>query len=168
MLRKRIGVNRAAFFDMKDYGQMLTQKVGWGTFDLAPDEALLVEVKVGTGCRYWSYQLVDDSLFSIDWMNRQSNLNGHTAQVDKDGVFRVVVSARDPGVPNWLDNAGYPAGGMQIRWERCATYPAEHSSRVVKVDALRSYLPADTPAVSADARRWAESSQGVRIAEPGR
>ena len=38
--------------------------------------------------------------------NRQSSLNGHQAVLDPDGVFRAVISARDPGVPNWLDTGG--------------------------------------------------------------
>ena len=44
---------------------------------------------------------------TIDYANHQSSLNGFQAVLDDDGVFRAVVSARDPGVANWLDTAGH-------------------------------------------------------------
>ena len=32
------------------------------------------------------------------------------------GKFRAVISLEDPGVPNWLDPAGYTEGGIYGRW----------------------------------------------------
>ena len=55
-------------------------------------------------------QLTDELWSSVDWQNRQSSLNGYTAKLDKDGKFGAVISAQDPGAPNWLDNMGLKRG----------------------------------------------------------
>src|SRR3546814_7205853 len=71
-----------------------------GAYQLAPDEALLVEAKVPETCGYWSLILTDDVYETTDWVNNHSSLNDAQARVDKDGLFRAVISAQDPGVPN--------------------------------------------------------------------
>src|SRR3546814_18709948 len=85
-------------------------------YQLAPDEALLVEAKVPETCGYWSLILTDDVYETTDWVNNHSSLNDAQARVDKDGLFRAVISAQDPGVPNWLDTAGNASGAVQGRW----------------------------------------------------
>ena len=139
------------YFDFAVYGGISTQRNGEAAFQLAPDEALIIETNMPEKCRYWSIHTMDDHAFLIDWMNRQSNLNGFNAKIDADGVFRAVVSAQDPGVPNWIDNAGYKTGSIQSRWERCTRYP-DHTVVKVKVAEVRNYLPAETPVVSAEER----------------
>jgi hypothetical protein len=91
---------------------------------------------------------------ATEYVQRQSSLNGHQARVDDDGCFRAVISIRDPGVPNWLDTAGYRQGTMIGRWFGCSSHP-EPTLRKVKLDAIRTYLPTSTPVVSADDRRAA-------------
>src|SRR3546814_18766933 len=78
-------------------------------------------------------------------------MNADKARVDKDGLFRAVISAQDPGVPNWLDTAGNASGAVQGRWLDCSDKPIP-DTRVVKVKELRKYLPADTPSVTAEQR----------------
>ena len=126
------------------------QKYANGTFELEPDEALILESSVPE-CRYWGVQLVDDLFLSIDWMNRQTSLNGHTARLDRDGRLRAVISARDPGVPNWLDTAGYRSGGIQGRWKHSDQWPELRMFKV-HVDRVREHLPDDTPAISLEER----------------
>jgi hypothetical protein len=67
--------------------------------------------------------------------------------VDADGVVRYVVSAKDPGVPNWLDTSGYASGAIQGRWADCSSNPIP---TVRKVDFLqiRDSLPSGTPTVT--------------------
>ena len=80
-----------------------------GSWQLAPDEALLVEVAPPQGL-YWSYSLGNPWWETIDYGAHQSSLNGHQASVDDDGTLRVVIAHEDPGVANWLDTAGHSAG----------------------------------------------------------
>src|SRR3546814_2144567 len=74
-----------------------------GAYDLADDEALISEVRIPDQVSYWSLILTNELYETTDWYNNQSSLNDVQAVVDSDGVFRAVISARDPGVHNWLD-----------------------------------------------------------------
>ena len=50
-------------------------------------------------------------------------------------MVRFVISARDPGVPNWLDTIGHPTGQFQGRWFRSegATLPTAKKVPVADV-----------------------------------
>lgn len=117
-----------------------------GHFVLGPDEALLVEVRPPP-CRYWGIQLGSFWMEPIDFASHISSLNGHQAVLDPDGLFRAVVSARDPGVPNWLDTAGHAEGAMLIRWLECDEGPRP-ATRKLGLAELRSALPASTATVT--------------------
>ena len=88
-----------------------------GSWELGPDEALLVEVTPPEGL-YWSYSLGNPWWETIDYAGHQSSLNGHQAEVDDDGILRVVIAHEDPGVANWLDTAGHSAGPVILRCVR--------------------------------------------------
>jgi hypothetical protein len=122
-----------------------------GLYDIAEDEALLVETEIPKVCRYWGFLVTDDQFGTVDWMNRQSSLNGFQAKLDADGKFRGVIAARDPGVPNWLDTGGHLYGIVQGRWNEADSSPTPTVKRV-KLAELRAHLPPDTPVVSAQAR----------------
>jgi len=100
-------VNRVAVQDYSAWGGAKDQTYLEGLYDIRDDEALIVETQVPKTCRYWSILLTDDQFATVDWMNRQSSLNGYQAALDKDGKFRAVIAVKDPGVPNWLDTGGY-------------------------------------------------------------
>src|SRR5580658_5779615 len=93
-----------------------------GSWQLGPDEALLLEVPPPQGL-YWSYSLGNPWWETIDYAHHQSSLNGFQADVDSDGMVRAVVAHEDPGVANWLDTAGHSAGPMILRCVRTATAP---------------------------------------------
>ena len=78
-------------------------------------------------------------------------MNGFTARTDADGLFRTVISAQDPGVPNWLDTTGLRTGIIQARFEGCDSWP-EFKTSVIKVADVRSHVPADTPMITAEQR----------------
>lgn len=140
--------------ELKQYnetGAITVQTYIYGLFELEEDEALIYETDLPQEYRYWAVQLNDDLFRSIDWVNRQSSLNDFSAKVDSDGKFRGVISARDPGVPNWLDNAGYKKGAMFGRWYKCSSTPKPKITKV-KVADIRQYLPSDTPEVSPEER----------------
>jgi len=122
-----------------------------GLFDLREDEALILETDIPEKARYWSFLLADPLFGTIDFMNCQSSLNGFQARLDRDGRCRMVVCRQDPGVPNWLDTAGYDKGVIQVRWNESSSRPCP-DSRLVKLGELRAHLPSDTPTVSAAER----------------
>lgn len=145
-------VNRVVVRDLAAVGGLTAKQMYHeGIFELAPDEVLVYEAEVPRQCRYWGIMLNDMKWSSIEYMSRQTSLNGHTAHVDGDGRFRAVISATDPGVPNWLDTAAYPRGTFAVRWNECSSTP-EPTLIKMKLAELRQRLPGDTPTVSAGQR----------------
>ncbi|HEX4259121.1 MAG TPA: DUF1214 domain-containing protein [Streptosporangiaceae bacterium] len=147
-------INRLETINLGDYGYFghLTQFYVHGGWDLQPDEAFLIETDVPDGLRYWSIHLANDLCFTLDWANRHTSVNGHTAVIDDDGKFRVVISAEDPGVPNWLDTISHRTGTISLRWMGCATPPDSYQFAVVKTADVRAHLPAATPKVTPEQR----------------
>jgi hypothetical protein len=123
---------------------------GKSSFDLGPDEAMVMEFKPPE-CQYWGFQLMNDLWETLAFDMHQSSLNGHQAQLDPDGVMRAVISVTDPGVPNWLDPVGNSKGLICARVLRPKTVP-EVSLRKVKLAELREHLHPDTPHVSPEQR----------------
>jgi hypothetical protein len=122
----------------------------WGSWQLDDDEALLIEVEPPEAL-YWSVALGNYWWETIDYANHQSSLNGFQAVLDDDGVFRAVVSRRDPGVANWLDTAGHERGPMIFRWLRADSHPVP-ATRVVPLASIRDNLPAWTARVTPEQR----------------
>lgn len=169
-LRERYGnAFPAEAFGGTAMGAQKHQSAGTCHYRVAPDEALLVEVPMPRA-RYWSIDLCNFWLESLDYANHQSSLNGHQAEIDGDGVFRAVVAHVDPGVPNWLDTVGHPEGSMIYRWNLAEETPIP-TIRAVPLARLRDHLPATTRTVAGEerARTIAARRDGVRrrFARPG-
>lgn len=122
-----------------------------GLFKLEPEQVLLLETDLPARVRYWNIQLSDMMWNSVDWMNRQSSLNGGQARIDADGKCRAVIAVDDPGVPNWLDTGGNSEGAIMLRWTEASSGPTP-TLRLVNMADLRSHLPPDTPVVSPEER----------------
>lgn len=151
LLRAKGLINKVEPLDLSGSGGVANQRYVNGIFELEPDEALILETEIPRPCRYWSWQLADLYTDTLDWMNRHSQVNGFSAKLDKDGKFRAVISAKDPGVPNWLDVVDHKSGMIVGRWKECVSYPTPTVTKV-KVDEVRNYLPKDTPVVTAAQR----------------
>jgi hypothetical protein len=134
----------------KDQGGRAPQLYIAGQFDLKPDEALVYEMAPGK-CRYWNLHLGSEMLNTLDFMNRQVSLNGFMAKPDSDGKIRIVISAKDPGIPNWLDNMGYKAGYIWGRLDTCENNATPTITKIAVAD-VRKSLPQDTPLVTAEER----------------
>lgn len=149
---KREGyVNKLKVFDVHSMGGLIGQFYYEGPYDLADDEALIVEATVPKQCQYRSLILTNGIYETTDWINNHASLNDAQAPADADGVLRIVVAAKDPGVPNWLDTAGHPQGLIQGRWFGCDTTPVPSVRKVALAD-VRRHLPLETPAITPEER----------------
>ena len=138
--------------DWAGKGGVQCQHYYQGLFRLEPGQVLLLETELPQTARYWNVQLSDMLWNSVDWMNRQSSLNGAQAHIDADGKFRAVIALDDPGVPNWLDTGGNSEGAIMLRWTEASSGPAP-SLRLIDLTDLRSQLPPDTPDVGPEMRQ---------------
>lgn len=123
----------------------------FGFFDLADDEALIIECGAPLS-PFWDVQLYSLGWFeSLDFANRTTSLNHTQTHVDADGLVRFVVCAADPGVQNWLDTGGRRTGMITHRW--IAGPPSGIRSTVATLADVRRHLAADTPQFSTADRR---------------
>jgi len=123
-------------------------------FDLADDEALIIELKPLPDGTYWSLQLGDVWSRSLNFTHRQTSVNMHHAAVDRDGGFRAVVAHKDPGVANWLDTTGRRQGTVVFRNYRASHEPVP-ATRKVKFSQILESLPSDTSKVTPSQREQA-------------
>jgi hypothetical protein len=148
-VKERVGFN---VFEPVRYPGALVKQTYWpACFQFEADEALIIETELPKRRPYWNIQLNDPYFNALEYVYRLSSTNGHYAKLSSDGRFRAVIALSDPGVPNWLDPAGYMEGGIYGRWYDCDSEPVP-TIRRVKFAKLRRYLPADTPVVSPAAR----------------
>jgi len=156
-----LGFPRNAFNDVNAAsgatgGGMSTNLYAGGVFELGPDEALIVETSCPVEPLYFGFQLANLWGESVDYTHRLGSLNAAQCEVDADGVTRLVVAHRDPGVPNWLDTSGLPEGFLTPRWAFHTPPPAPEwpviTATKVAFDQLRAHLPSGTRRVDGDER----------------
>ncbi len=148
-VKDRVGFN---VFEPVQYQGALMKQVYWpACFQFDDDEALIIETDMPQNCAYWNVQLNDPLFNALEYVYRQSSLNGHSARLDSDGKLRMVIALDDPGVPNWLDPAGYREGGIYGRWFDASDHPVPMITRT-RLAQLRDHLPADTPHITPQQR----------------
>jgi hypothetical protein len=126
----------------------LDKQVYWpAVFELDDGEALIIETELPEVRPYWNIQLNDPYFNAVEYVYRLSSFNAASARIDTDGKLRAVIALEDPGVPNWLDPAGFKQGTIYGRWYDCSSSPTPTITRV-PLASLREHLPADTPTVT--------------------
>jgi len=148
-IKANVGVN---VFEPTKLGGALSRQIYIpAVYEFEDDEALIVETDLPRVRRYWNWQLNDPYFNAVEYVYRLSSTNGHFAHVASDGRFYAVLALKDPGVPNWLDTAGYRQGTIYGRWYDCDSHPMPTIKRVKFAD-VRKHLPADTPVVTPEER----------------
>jgi len=120
------------------------------------DETALVVTTRPSKSRYQGFQIGTEWFEALDFVNATTSLNTEQARFSPDGVYRFVISTRDPGVANWLDASAAPQGQMLLRWQGVAEELGhEHEPTVERVPfaEIRSRFPDDEPAFTAEDRR---------------
>jgi len=85
-----------------------------GSWDLGPDDTLILDGTLPKA-KHWNIVLYSRFLNSLEHRYRPTSLTGGRMKCREDGSFRLVISAKDPGIPNWLDNEGRRSGLFVIR-----------------------------------------------------
>ncbi len=141
-------------------GGLDTQYSSVGHFDLADDEAMILTLPA-SDAPYLGFQIGSLWYISLDYIHHQTSLNNTQARVDPDGMVRIVVSARNPGLVNWVETLGRSRGILQFRWQRLDRDLAASDgpvAQVVPFDSLAEDLPFH------DANRITPDDWAARIA----
>ena len=104
---------------------------------LEPDEALVIEV-LPPACDAWNFQLNNYWMESLDYRYYNICINKQEASHGPDGSVRVIVSRKDPGLPNWIETAHHREGTMCWRWYRlhAGVQAVQPACRVLKLSEL--------------------------------
>jgi hypothetical protein len=172
MLARAADTTESSLTFWRDYQETLRAEGGLNTFSepaavaegvqglhyahsfirLADDAAMVVEVDPRQA-RMWDIQLYNRAWYeSLDFPYRSTSLNHRLAVPAGDGTVHLVVSATDPGVPNWLDTEGRVEVMSTSRWLHATTQPTIRS-QVVPLRDVRGVLPGDTPQLTAEERQ---------------
>jgi len=134
-------------------GNLADQWTSMSLFSLSDDEALVVTVSSSSA----AYQGLQVGSVFFDYFDpyRQVSLSRAQSHPSSDGLLRYVVSARDPGVPNWIDTTGHERGFLLLRWQGLRKLdPADFpTGKVIPLESLFAVLPPDVPRIDAAARR---------------
>lgn len=156
---KNIGADKEFVADdQAAHGGLIIQRHYFHLYALAEDEALILEARLPLQCKYWSLQLITSFASTPDYIMRQSALNDAQAIPDADGRIRIILSAKDPGVANWLDTGEWLSGGLQWRWNDFDADPRPTVTRV-RIKDLFTYLPDSTLRMDPEARLKALSER---------
>ena len=143
-------------------GGSSTMLYGGIPFSLQQDEALIIEVEDPLA-DYFSFQTYTYGWFDAgDYANHQTSLNSAQSQFDSDGKIRFVVSAEDPGVPNWIDTEERKTGVITYRYMR-AKSPNQPKVTLVPYSQIHSFLLADTPNVTKNERKKAIAARQKHV-----
>ena len=136
-------------------GAMRNQVYVMGRFELAPDEAFVVDVSDG-GAEYFTVPLSNIWGTTLDIVDRTGSLNKAQSVANSDGSYTYVIAPSDPGVVNWIDSDGLHEAILTLRMaefgEAGPRADLGAHGRVVKLDRLDTEVP-DLPRVSPEQRK---------------
>jgi hypothetical protein len=115
-------------------GSYPLQTYVYGYWELAPDEALLIDVDL-PDCIYWNFHLCNHWAESLDYMRDRVTLNGYSADVGTDGHLQIVLASQNPRMRNWLNVAGRDHGTMVFRFLH-GKDPQQPKTRVMPINTL--------------------------------
>ncbi|MFI5040945.1 MAG: hypothetical protein ACHQNA_03680 [Acidimicrobiales bacterium] len=107
-----------------------------GSFDLAPDQALIIRGR-SPECAFWNLCLWNQFLHTYNYDYERVTINGGQVAFEPDRSWVIVVSAGDPGHPNWVSTAGHPRGRLWFRWFYPDHTPDRPTTEVVDLRAVR-------------------------------
>src|SRR5262245_5573283 len=119
-------------------------KTAWGAVDnsysmgpylLRPDEALVMEGRLPR-CTFANVVLWNRWMMSYEYRSRQVSLNRRQMTLGPDASYRIVLAARDPGVPNWLETEGRSFGTIFWRFLEPEDAPERPRTKVVPIASL--------------------------------
>lgn len=94
-------------------------------WQLADDEALIVQPERIPECESWNFQVSNYWMESLDYRYYPITYNNNSAKVDDHGNLRIVVAHQRPDekYQNWISTAGHNEGGMLFRWIDAKEFP---------------------------------------------
>ena len=123
---------------------------GSAWFRISKDEALVIELE-DPQALLWSVQLGNVWWESLDYINHTASYNDYQAVASGDGIYRFVLSQKDPGVANWLDPVGHSEGALLFRIQGAAS-AVQPKIKLTSTAELPELLQKNFPVTTKEAR----------------
>ena len=107
-----------------------------GRFDLPAGKALVMEGTMPEA-EFVNVMLWNVHMQTLEYRSRRCSLNATQMKLDAKQGYRIVISAEDPGVADWLDTEGQRRGTIFWRFLLPKSQPETPRCRVVSIDDLR-------------------------------
>jgi hypothetical protein len=105
----------------------------FGSYDLAPDEALVLTYTPPSSVRFWNFMPWSEYMAGHNAADGTTSLNNHTAVLNSDGTITIVVARRQLVHPNAVTTLDNPRGMLAFRWFLADEVPAKPLVRLVSV-----------------------------------
>jgi hypothetical protein len=136
--------------DQNAYGGSLENKYYSGSWDLAPDEALVLELKP-LNAKYWSVTGTNFWNQALSATDIPGEINNYGAVTDPDGKIRILITQFDPGYANWIATGGLRVGNINIRFNFLKE-EEKISCKKVNLADLKTVMAANSIKVTPDER----------------
>jgi hypothetical protein len=136
--------------DRSKYAGSLEVKYYSGSWDLGPDEALVIELKP-VKAKYWSVTGTNFWNQALSATDIPGEINNYDALTDPDGIIRILITHNDPGYANWISTGGLKVGNINIR----INFPEEEEKltcKKVKVSELETAMAPNSAKVTTEER----------------
>lgn len=140
-------------------GFLASELLGPGYFQLADDEALVVNIDL-KGFEYFNVPVYNDWTLTNNYWDEQTALNIAQSVPHLDETYTLVVSKEEPivaglgGVANWISTGGLNQGTFSARFMLGdPEKPPTITNQVVKIADLGTVLPLSTAYVTPEGRQ---------------
>jgi hypothetical protein len=136
--------------DRSSYGASLENKYYYGSWDLGPDEALVLEMKP-VKAAYWSFTASNFWCQALSPTDFPEEVNNFDAVTDPDGKIRILITHSDPGYANWISTGGLKVGTITGRFN----YQKEEEKvtcKKVKLSDLETVMAANSVKITPEER----------------
>jgi len=114
-----------------------------GHFEIPPGHALLIRSRP-TSAHYQALQITDLWFASLEYANGTASYTRSQSTQASDGAYYHVISAQDPGYPNWLATGGLERGTVLLRYDGMMQELAREEwpqATLIPLEALPSGIP---------------------------
>lgn len=107
----------------------------FGSYDLAPDEALVLTYRPPRSFRFWNFMPWTEYMAGHNATDGKTSLNNHTAVPNTDGTITIVVARTQLAHPNAVTTLQNPRGMIAFRWFLADEVPHRPTVELVKAEA---------------------------------